>query len=118
MADPWLPQELTESGNIQSMEKGRAHYDLQALKDAVLAQGAAAFTRLAMRGIDAMGLSLAQAVTVVLGLRRGMLLKSMTTHSDHRVWQDVYQAPCPNGKTAYIKATLQDGAVVIQFKEK
>ena len=36
----------------------------------------------------------------------------------HRVWQDVYHAPCPNGKTAYIKVTVQVGAIVIQFKEK
>jgi len=47
-----------------------------------------------------------------------MLFKSITTHSDHRVWQDVYHAPCPNGKTAYIKVTIQAGATVIQFKEK
>ena len=80
--------------------------------------GIAAFTRLALREIDAMGLSVAQAIGVVLDLRRGMLHKSMTTHADHRVWQDVYHAPCPNGKLAYIKLTLQDGAVVIQFKEK
>jgi motility quorum-sensing regulator/GCU-specific mRNA interferase toxin len=46
-----------------------------------------------------------------------MLFKSMTTNRDHRVWQDVYHAPCPNGKTAYIKLTIQAGAVVIQFKE-
>ena len=80
--------------------------------------GIAAFTRLALREIDAMGLSVAQAIGVVLDLRRGMLHKSMTTHADHRVWQDVYHAPCPNGKLAYIKLTLQDGALVIQFKEK
>ena len=36
----------------------------------------------------------------------------------HRVWQGVYHAPCPNGKTAYIKVTVQVGAIVIQFKEK
>ena len=65
-----------------------------------------------------MGLTFAEAASVVLGLQRGMLHKSMTSHADHRVWQDVYHAPCPNGKTAYIKMTLQDGAVVIQFKEK
>jgi motility quorum-sensing regulator/GCU-specific mRNA interferase toxin len=47
-----------------------------------------------------------------------MFFKSMTTNNDHRVWQDVYYATCPNGKTAYIKLTLQTGAVVIQFKEK
>jgi len=47
-----------------------------------------------------------------------MLFKSMTTHADHRIWQDAYQAPCPNGKTTYIKVTIQAGAIVIQFKEK
>jgi len=34
------------------------------------------------------------------------------------IWQDVYHAPTPGGKVAYIKLTLQQGAVVIQFKEK
>ena len=100
------------------MEKGVAHYELRALKAVVSNTGIAAFTRLALREIDAMGLSVAQAIGVVLDLRRGMLHKSMTTHADHRVWQDVYHAPCPNGKLAYIKLTLQDGAVVIKFKEK
>ncbi len=42
----------------------------------------------------------------------------MTTNTDSKVWQDVYHSPCPNGKIAYIKLTLQNGAVVIQFKEK
>lgn len=55
---------------------------------------------------------------MVQNLRPGMLFKSMTTHADGRVWQDVYHTLCPNGKVAYIKVTLQAGAVVIQFKEK
>ena len=100
------------------MEKHVAHYDLTAIKEVVSSSGTAAFTRLARREIDVMGLSFSEARSVVLGLLRGMLHKSMTTQMDHRVWQDVYHAPCPNGKTAYIKLTLQDGAVVIQFKEK
>ena len=100
------------------MEKRVAHYSLDALKDIVSTTGVAAFTRLALREIDVMGLTFAEAASVVRGLQRGMLHKSMTSHADHRVWQDVYHAPCPNGRTAYIKMTLQDGAVVIQFKEK
>jgi motility quorum-sensing regulator/GCU-specific mRNA interferase toxin len=55
---------------------------------------------------------------VVLALGRGNFYKSMTSYADHRVWQDVYHALCPNGRKAYIKVTLRaDGAVVIQFKE-
>lgn len=99
------------------MEKRRAHYDLEAIKAAVAERGLDAFTATALRGIGEMELTGVQGVAVLLGLQRAMLCKSMTTHADHRVWQDVYHAPCPNGKTAYIKVTLRDGAVVIQFKE-
>lgn len=38
--------------------------------------------------------------------------------SGSRVWQDVYHAPCPNGKLAYVKVTLPADMAVIQFKEK
>ncbi len=100
------------------MEKRKAHYDLATIKAVVLDRGLDAFTRTAVQGIDAMGLSEAEGLAVALGLQGSMLFKSMTTHADHTVWQDVYHAPCPNGKTAYIKLTLRAGAVVIQFKEK
>lgn len=100
------------------MEKHKAHYDLEDIKERVLIEGIFAFTALARRGVDTLGLSEADAVSVVLGLQHNQLFKSMTTHSDHNVWQDVYHASCPNGKVAYIKLTLQDGALVIQFKEK
>ena len=101
------------------MEKGTPHYNLDAIKAAVAARGFDAFTRTARHGAALLGLTGFEAIAVVLGLERGMLLKSMTTHADHRVWQDVYLAPCPNGRVAYIKLTLRaDGSVVIQFKEK
>lgn len=99
------------------MEKRRAHYPLNNIKDLVKQHGVAVFTRTAQVGVVKMGLSAQEAVDVVLGLTRSQLYKSMTTHADHRVWQDVYHADCPNGKRAYIKLTLREGAVVIQFKE-
>lgn len=109
---------LTESVIVYGMEKKKAHYDLEAVKAIVLERGVDVFTETALRGLDAMGLDEAEGLSVVLGLQRVMLSKSMTTHSDSRVWQDVYHAPCPNGKTAYIKVTIQAGSIVIQFKEK
>lgn len=42
----------------------------------------------------------------------------MTSHADHRVWQDVYHAMTPVGKVAYIKITLHGAVPVIQFKER
>lgn len=100
------------------MEKLKAHYLLQEIQVLVLRDGGRSFTFTAMRGAESMGLSRAEAVGVVLALTGSMFYKSMTTNSDNKVWQDVYHAPCPNEKTAYIKLTVQDGAVVIQFKEK
>lgn len=100
------------------MDKSIAHYPLHVVQAAVAAAGMDAFTRTAQLGAAQMGLSDAEAVSVVLRLTRRMLFKSMTTFADRTVWQDVYHAPCPNGRMAYIKLTLRDGAVVIQFKEK
>lgn len=66
-----------------------------------------------------MGLSGEQAVNVVLGLKQKDFYKSMTTHADHTIWQDVYHARLKSGLMAYIKVTLREnGTVVIQFKEK
>lgn len=103
---------------ISAVERTIPHQELSLIKTRVTDLGADTFTRLALHGIDAMGLTCAQGLSVVLSLQRHMLYKSMTTYADHRVWQDVYHAPCPNGKTAYIKLTVHSGATVIQFKEK
>jgi motility quorum-sensing regulator/GCU-specific mRNA interferase toxin len=100
------------------MEKKKAHYDLKAIQELVRNRGIGAFTATAKEGFLNMNLTDEEALAVILSLKNDMLYKSMTTHMDSRVWQDVYHASCPNGKTAYIKLTLRDGAVVIQFKEK
>jgi len=84
----------------------------------VAAKGADAFTITALTNARLMGLSAAQAIAVVTALTPAMFHKSMTTHFDPSVWQDVYHAPTPVGHCAYIKLTLQEGAIVIQFKEK
>jgi len=100
------------------MEKRIAHYPLSRILTAVREGGVDAFTKTARRNIALMGLSLDEAMTVVAELTPRMLYKSMTSHADHRVWHDVYHAPCPNGKIAYIKLTEEDNTPVIQFKEK
>jgi motility quorum-sensing regulator/GCU-specific mRNA interferase toxin len=100
------------------MEKARPHYLLAEIKAAVAARGKASFTRTALFNSLAMGLTGDEVVGVILTMTSTMFYKSMTTHNDHTLWQDVYHAPCPNGQTAYVKVTLRAGAVVIQFKEK
>lgn len=100
------------------MEKRVPHYKLQEILVIVSRCGLSAFTATAAFNAAAMGLSEDQAIAVVMSITRAMFYKSMTTHNDNRKWQDVYHVPCPNGKVSYIKLTLQDNTVVIQFKEK
>lgn len=100
------------------MEKRVPHYRLQEILAIVSARGLGVFTATAAFNAAAMGLSEAQVIAVVMSITRAMFYKSMTTSNDSRKWQDVYHVPCPNSKIAYIKLTLQDGVVVIQFKEK
>jgi len=100
------------------MEKSIPHYRLEEIQAVVAACAMDAFTATAQRGVDGMGLSAEEALAVIAALDRSMFYKSMTTYADHRVWQDVYHALCPNGLMAYIKCTRREGGVVvIQFKE-
>lgn len=94
------------------------HYELALIRADVARLGAAAFTKTALDGGWAMGLTSAEMLAVIATLTRRDFYKSMTTHVDHRVWQDVYHATTPVGKVAYIKITRRDAAPVIQFKEK
>jgi motility quorum-sensing regulator/GCU-specific mRNA interferase toxin len=100
------------------MEKRLPHYPLAVIQARIAEQGIMAFTATALFNAAAMGLSEEQILRVLASLSRAMFYKSMTTHADSSVWQDVYHAPTPNGSVAYIKLTLQQGALVIQFKEK
>jgi motility quorum-sensing regulator/GCU-specific mRNA interferase toxin len=99
------------------MEKKVPHYKLLLIQTEVRQRGADTFTRTALDGGREMGLNVEQMVTVVCGLTGKQFFKSMTTLADHTLWQDVYHAPTPTG-VAYVKCTLRQGTVVIQFKRK
>ena len=100
------------------MEKRRPHYDLAVVQALVVKLGAAAFTKTALDGGRALGLTSEEMLDVIASLTRNDFYKSMTAFADHRVWQDVYHAMTQVETEAYIKITLREGAVVIQFKEK
>jgi motility quorum-sensing regulator / GCU-specific mRNA interferase toxin len=100
------------------VEKRSPHYDLARVQADVARFGAAAFTKTALDGGRSMGLTTAEMLAVIASLSRREFYKSMTTFSDHRLWQDVYHATTPVRTYAYIKITLRDAAPVIQFKEK
>ena len=43
--------------------------------------------------------------------------KSMTTHADHRIWQDVYHAKTANSADVYLKLSVIDDVLIVSFKE-
>jgi motility quorum-sensing regulator/GCU-specific mRNA interferase toxin len=101
------------------MEKKKPNYPLPDVQEIVAARGVDAFTETALHGAWDLGLTSKGAVAAVIALRQANFHKSMTTHTDHRIWQDVYHADLESGSKAYIKLTLREnGIVVIQFKEK
>jgi motility quorum-sensing regulator / GCU-specific mRNA interferase toxin len=100
------------------VEKRKPHYDLARIQADVVRLGAAAFTKSALDGGRAMGLTTTEMLAVIASLSRRDFYKSMTTFADHKAWQDVYHADTPVGREAHIKITLRDAAPVIQFKEK
>ena len=63
-----------------------------------------------------MGFDFDGMLAVVLALTTADFYKSMTTHADHRVWQDVYRPSTPAGEV-YLKLTVIDDVLIVTFKE-
>jgi motility quorum-sensing regulator/GCU-specific mRNA interferase toxin len=97
------------------MEKRTPHCKLAVVK-ALVAAGRVRATFSALAGGAALGLGFAQIVGVVAALTVKDFYKSMTTHADHRVWQDVYRPKTPAGDV-YLKLTVIDDVLIISFKE-
>jgi motility quorum-sensing regulator/GCU-specific mRNA interferase toxin len=52
-----------------------------------------------------------------MSLTSANFYKSMTTHADHRIWQDVYHAKTISGAEVYLKLTVIDDVLIVSFKE-
>lgn len=98
------------------MEKSVPHCKLAAVK-ALIAAGKVRTTFSARAGAAALGLELADMITIVTKLTPKDFHKSMTTRSDHRVWQDVYR-PATNAGMVYLKLTVIDDVLIVSFKEQ
>ena len=64
----------------------------------------------------ALGLDFEGMLSVLTALTSADFHKSMTTHADHRVWQDVYRPMTPVGEV-YLKLTVVDDVLIVSFKE-
>jgi len=98
------------------MEKPTPHYPLAEIQVQMASVQAMNLTVSARGGIRAAGLSQADALGVVQGLTHRDFYKSMTTHADHRVWQDVYHGQWA-GMALYVKFQRAGDYFVVSFKE-
>ncbi len=101
------------------MDKRTPHHNLVDVQAIVADLASRPFTATALRGGLELGLTETEMRKVVLSLCRRNFYKSMTTHTDHKEWQDVYHGVTEEGTAVYIKITAySDRPPVIQFKAK
>ena len=99
------------------MEKGVPHCKLSVVKALIEANKVSA-TASAFSGARDMGINdLAGMCAVVMSLTSTHFYKSMTTHANHHIWQDVYHARINSGVGVYVKLTVIDDALIVSFKE-
>ena len=97
------------------MEKSTPHCKLPIVK-ALVSAGKVKTTFSALEGGAALGFDLEGIIGVVMELTSADFHKSMTTHADHRIWQDVYRPSTSRGEV-YVKLTVIDDVLIVSFKE-
>lgn len=100
-------------------EKRKPTYDLKAIQHAFRTPARLAATTTAVRTAAALGFDREGIVQTIQALERRHFYKSMTSHADSKLWQDVYHAPSPVG-TLYVKfvADTVTEFRLLSFKEK
>lgn len=99
------------------MEKNIPHCKLTVVR-ALIEAGQVRATASAYNGASEIGIDgLAGMCAVIVALTPADFYKSMTTHADHRIWQDVYHAKTPKGDEVYLKLTVIDDVLIVSFKE-
>lgn len=73
-------------------------------------------THAARVGANELGFELSDMLAVVKALTPADFYKSMTTHADYTVWQDVYRPSTQTGDV-YLKLTVIDDVLIVSFKE-
>ena len=97
------------------MEKNTPHCKLSLIK-AMIDLGKVRSTRSARESAAALGFDDIAMLCVVKTLSSADFYKSMTTHADHRIWQDVYR-PMTSAGRIYLKLTVIDDVLIVSFKE-
>ena len=97
------------------MGRPTPHCKLVVVKN-LLAAGKVRATVSALAGGAALGFGFEEIVGVIAALTPRDFYKSITTHADHRIWQDVYR-PKTTAGDVYLKLTVIDDVLIVSFKE-
>ena len=99
-------------------EKRKPTYDLDASRAVFSTVEALSVTDTALKTAAALGFSRQDIVATIQTIQRTHFYKSMTSHRDHRIWQDVYHVPSETG-TLYVKFTADAVTefILLSFKE-
>ncbi len=97
------------------MEKRSPHCRLPVIKSLVEA-GKVRATYSALQGAAQLGFDFSDMLDVVMTLTTADFYKSMTTHADHTIWQDVYR-PSTRMGNVYLKLTVMNDVLIVSFKE-
>jgi motility quorum-sensing regulator / GCU-specific mRNA interferase toxin len=99
------------------MEKRTPHCKLSVVKT-LIQSGKVKATASAFNGARDLGVNdLAGMCAIIMSLTPANFHKSMTTHADHRIWQDVYHTKTASGDEVYLKLTVIDDVLIVSFKE-
>ncbi|MFJ3459319.1 type II toxin-antitoxin system MqsR family toxin [Scandinavium goeteborgense] len=100
------------------MEKGTPHTRLHIIQQKVR-EGKVRATASAYEGAEELGFSqplLPWLCDIILMLRPCDFYKSMTALHDHTLWHEVYRPICGRQKI-YMKLIVQEGVLIVSFKE-
>lgn len=97
------------------MEKRTPHCKLARVK-ALVEANQVRTTHAARAGANDLGFDFSDMLVVVMALTPADFYKSMTTHADHTIWQDVYR-PNTSAGDLYLKLTVIDDVLIVSFKE-
>ncbi len=97
------------------MEKRSPHCKLSKIKALIEAEKVHS-TQSALAGAAALGLDFLEMLGVIHNLTTTDFYKSMTTHANHQIWQDVYR-PMTKAGSVYLKLTVVEDVLIVSFKE-
>lgn len=85
---------------------------------ALIRQGKYRTTKVAREGATSLDLTLDQMIEVVLDVpSTGTFYKTMESDANPGYWMDVYHTVTPSGFDVYLKLMMQNGVLIVSFKE-